>query len=174
MDEVEHLSLEEVGRLFSRQRQSDLLRLAALANTWVWFAPRRDPFDLLNEAFARILAGDRPWPAHVSLHTFLSQVMRSIASQWRAEDMREPLAGDRDGGHADDLETEELDLADLAHRMRAHLIYDPPAMGIFDHMLAQTSRKQACSQLGLDATGYDTARRRMTRTLRRHFEPGWK
>lgn len=98
-DESHHLSLEEVGRLLSRQRQADLLRLAALAGTWVRGIPRRDAADLLNEALARVLSGKRPWPADVSLHAFLSQVMRSIASQWRHQDAREPLAAD----HISDL-----------------------------------------------------------------------
>jgi DNA-directed RNA polymerase specialized sigma24 family protein len=173
-DESHHLSLEEVGRLLSRQRQADLLRLAALAETWVRGIPRRDAADLLNEALARVLSGKRPWPADVSLHAFLSQVMRSIASQWRHEDAREPLAAD----HIADLNEVAADetgndLADLTQRMREALLSDGPALGIFDHILTQTSRKQACEQLGLDATAYDTARRRMTRTLRRQFKPGW-
>ena len=78
-DAVETLSLEEVGRLLGRLRQPDLLRLAALAQTWVSGLPRRDAGDLLNEALARILSGRRPWPADVPLPAFLSQVMRSIA-----------------------------------------------------------------------------------------------
>ena len=173
-DESHHLSLEEVGRLLSRQRQADLLRLAALAETWVRGVTRREAADLLNEALARVLSGDRPWPADVTLHAFLSQVMRSIASQWRHEDAREPLAAD----HIRDLDSVAADEADLnfinlTERMREALLGDTPALGIFDHILTQTSRKQACEQLGLDATGYDTARRRMTRTLRRQFKPGW-
>lgn len=173
-DGVEHLSLEEVGRLLSRQRQADLLRLATLAETWVRGIPRRDANDLLNEALARVLSGDRPWPAEVSLHAFLSQVMRSIASQWRHEDRREPLAADE----VADLENistsaDDFDLRDLAHRMRDALLIDEQALGIFDHILTQSTRKQVCDQLGLDVTGYDTARRRMTRILRRQFKPGW-
>ncbi|MEA1653008.1 hypothetical protein UAJ10_28835 [Nitrospirillum sp. BR 11164] len=173
-DESHHLSLEEVGRLLSRQRQADLLRLAGLAETWVRGIPRRDAADLLNEALVRVLSGDRPWPADVTLHAFLSQVMRSIASQWRHEDAREPLAAD----HIADLDNIAADEADhdfinLTQRMREALLGDTRALGIFDHILTQTSRKQACEQLGLDATGYDTARRRMTRTLRRQFKPGW-
>jgi len=172
-DEVEHLSLEEVARLLDRQRQPDILRLAAIAETWVRGVPRRDASDLLNEALARILSGDRPWPADVSLHPFLSQVMRSIASQWRREDMREPLIGDDEDLANGRAERVDFDFSDLATRMRAALVADPPALGIFDHIMTQTSRKQAFEQLGLDATGYDTARRRMTRALRRQFKPGW-
>ncbi|WHO76237.1 hypothetical protein [Rhizobium sp. BT03] len=172
-DEVEHLSLVEVGRLLSRQRQADLLRLAALAETWARAAPRREASDLLNEALARILSGDRPWPANVSLHAFLSQVMRSIASQWRHEDMREPLAADQDSQLSDSTIEDGFEFVDLVQRMRATLLADYLALGIFDHIMAQTSRKQACDLLGLDTTGYDTARRRMTRVLRRQFKPGW-
>ncbi len=173
-DEVEYLSLEEVGRLLSRQRQPDLLRLAALAKVWIRGIPRRDAGDLLNEALVRILSGDRLWPADVSLPVFLSQVMRSITSQWRHEDIREPLAAD--GGDEVDhspAAAEDLDFVDLSKRMRVALSDDHAALEIFDHILNQTSRRQVCDQLGIDATGYDTARRRMIRTLRRQFNPGW-
>ena len=94
-----------------------------------------------------------------------SQVMRSIASQWRHEDTREPLVADQMSElHGDSAAAEEeFDFADLTQRMREALTGDRPALGPFDQILTQTSRKQACEQLGLDATGYDTARRRMTR-----------
>ncbi|MFB0874010.1 MULTISPECIES: hypothetical protein [unclassified Sphingobium] len=95
-DAVETLSLEEVGRVLGRLRQADLLRLAALAQTWVSGLPRRDAGDLLNEALARILSGQRPWPADVPLSAFLSQVMRSIASQWRHEDTLRTIQSKRD------------------------------------------------------------------------------
>lgn len=173
-NEVEYLSLEEVGRLLSRQRQPDLLRLAALAETWVSGIPRREAFDLLNEALSRVLSGDRPWPADVSLPAFLSQVMRSIASQWRHEDFREPLAADQDeelgNGRSDSV---NHSFADLIQRMRVTLLDDPSALGIFDHILTQTGRMQIYDQLGLDATSYDTARRRMIRILRRQYKLGW-
>lgn len=173
-DDVEYLSVEEVGRLLSRQRQADVLRLAALAKTWIGGVPRRDAADLLNEALTRILSGDRLWPVDVPLPVFLSQVMRSIASQWRHEDMREPLAADgTDESNQDPWAEGDSDFIDLIKRMRADLSDDHVALGIFDHILSQTGRRQACVQLGIDATGYDTARRRMIRTLRRKFNPGW-
>ena len=172
-DAVETLSLEEVGRVLGRLRQPDLLRLAALAQTWVSGLPRRDAGDLLNEALARILSGQRPWPADVPLPAFLSQVMRSIASQWRHEDIREPVAVDTDEIGVDPQECRDDAFVDMTERMRAALADDAPALGIFNHILTQTSRKQACDHLQLDATGYDTARRRMIRTLQRHFNPGW-
>jgi DNA-directed RNA polymerase specialized sigma24 family protein len=173
-EEVETLSIEEVGRLLGRLRQPDLLRLAALARTWVIGLPRRDPKDLLSEALARILSGDRPWPAHVSFSAFLSQVMRSIASHWRHEDQREPLADDGGEGLHDRAPPVDHEYSDLTERMRATLEDDTPARDMLDHVLLQTSRKEARAQLGLDETGYDTTRRRMIRSLQRQFNPGWK
>ena len=107
------------------------------------------------------------------LPAFLSQVMRSIASQWRHEDQREPLADDTDALADDGGTTSVNEFADLTECMRSALREDTPALGIFEHLLAQTSRKDARSQLGIDETGYDTARRRMIRTLQRQFRPGW-
>lgn len=167
------LSLEEVGRILNRLRQPDLLRLAALARTWIRGLDRRDAADLLNEALARILSGQRPWPADVPLPAFLSQVMRSIASQWRHEDARELLADDGNAPPETSTPLADVEFTHLVGKMRAALEDDPPAQGVFDHILLHTSRDQARSLLGIDATAYDTTRRRMIRTLHRQFNPGW-
>jgi hypothetical protein len=99
--------------------------------------------------------------------------MRSIASQWRHEDQRQPLADDVEAVRDPSNPTPAGDFDDLTDRMREALRDDAPALGIFEHILAQTSRKDARIALGIDDTGYDTARRRMIRTLQRQFTPGW-
>jgi DNA-directed RNA polymerase specialized sigma24 family protein len=171
-DQDDILSIEEVGRILSKLRQADLLRLAALARTWAIGLDRRDSADLLNEALCRVLSGQRPWPIDVPLPAFLSQVMRSIASQWRHEDARELLAEDCNE-IPDEPAMNSVEFVDLVHKMRAALDDDAPAQGIFDHVLQQTSRDLTRMHLGLDASGYDTARRRMIRTLQRKFSPDW-
>ena len=173
LDQDDTLSLEEIGRIFSRLRQPDLLRLAALARTWTRGLERRDAADLLNEALTRILSGQRPWPADVPLPAFLSQVMRSIASQWRHEDARELLADDGDAPREPSTLATDVEFSHLVGKMRAALEDDPSAQGVFDHILLQTNREQARSLLGLDTIAYDTTRRRMIRTLHRQFNPGW-
>lgn len=173
-DGNERLSIEEVSRLLSRLRQADHLRLAALAQTWISGCPRREPVELLNEALSRILSGARPRPVDVPLPAFLSQVMRSIAGQWRHEDQREPLLDDADILPHDSEAPATSDIADLTDRMRKALEDDPPARGIFEQILSQTSRKDVRTELGIDETGYDTARRRMIRTMRDQFSTGWK
>lgn len=172
-DQQDILSLEEVGRLLSRLRQADLIRLAALARVWVCGLDRRDAADLLAEALSRVLSGQRPWPADLPLPAFLSQVMRSIASQWLREDIREPLVGDGEDAPESSEAAKDDEVGELIVKMRTALVDDPPAQGVFDHILMQTSRGQARRLLDLDATGYDTARRRMIRTLSRQFNPGW-
>ena len=69
--------------------------------------------------------------------------------------------------------TPTSELADLIRKMRASLAGDRDARGVFDQVLAQAGRVDAGSLLGLDPTAYDTARRRMIRTLHRQFYPGW-
>lgn len=174
MDDLDAtLSLEEVSRIFGRMRQPDLLRLAALAGAWSKGLPRRDATDLMNEALARVLSGQRPWPADTPMMAFLSQVMRSIASQWRREDCREPLLEDRDERPAGGTLEGEIEINELVKKIRHALRSDELALGIFEHCLLQSSRKTARAALDLDETGYDTTRRRMIRTLQREFNPGW-
>jgi DNA-directed RNA polymerase specialized sigma24 family protein len=175
-DEATHLTPGEVRRLIGRLRGPDLVRLAALARVWVTGLRQHDADDLLNEALDRVLSGRRPWPIDVPLPAFLSQVMRSIASQWRHEDRRELLMED---GAGEMFEEEShnpdacYEMGDLIARMRRALGTDPPAMGVFEHIVADSDREEAQAALGMNATQYDTARRRMVRQLFEAFHAGW-
>jgi DNA-directed RNA polymerase specialized sigma24 family protein len=175
-DEATHLTPGEVRRIISRLRGPDLVRLAALGHVWATGLRHHDTDDLLNEALDRVLSGRRPWPSDVSLPTFLSQVMRSIASQWRQEDYREPLKED-ETGEVFEQESHNpgtcYEVNDLISRMRHALGTDPPALGVFDHILADSDREDAQAALGMNATQYDTARRRMVRQLFEAFQAGW-
>jgi DNA-directed RNA polymerase specialized sigma24 family protein len=174
-DEATHLTLGEAHRILGRLRTLDILRLSALARTWATGLRQYDPDDLLNEALDRVLSGRRPWPSDVPLPAFLSQVMRSIASQWRREDRREPLKEDETGvfeerGH-NPAPCYEMD--DLISRMRHALAGDPAALGVLEHLLADSEREEAQAVLGMDTTQYDAARRRMVRHLFEAFHSGW-
>jgi DNA-directed RNA polymerase specialized sigma24 family protein len=176
-DEATHLTLGEVRRIISQLRGPELLRLAALARIWATGLRQHDADDLLNEALDRVLTGRRLWPRVLSIATFLSQVMRSIASQWRREDRREPLTEDQSSAVFDKESRDPIggyEQDDLISRMRRALGADPSALGIFDHILADSDREEAQVALGMDATHYDTARRRMVRQLFEAFHSGWK
>lgn len=174
-DEATHLTPGEVRRTISRLRRPDLLRLAALAKVWATGLRQHDADDLINEALDRVLSGRRPWPSHVPLPAFLSQVMRSIASQWRQEDRREPLKEDANQVFEEDSHNPATcyEMDDLISRMRQALGADPPALGVFEHILADSDREEAQAVLRMNATQYDTARRRMMRQLFEAFHSGW-
>jgi DNA-directed RNA polymerase specialized sigma24 family protein len=176
-DNETHLSLGEVRRILDRLRAPDILRLSSLARIWATKLRQHDADDLLNEALDRVLSGRRPWPSAVPLPAFLSQIMRSIASQWRREDRREPLKEDEtdqsfEGATHNPSAGYEMD--DLVARMRRALGDDPAALSVLDHVLADSDREEAQAALGMDTTQYETARRRMVRHLFEAFHSGWK
>ena len=171
-----HLSLDEVRRTMERLRQADIVRFSVLARNWARGLGRRDADDLLNEAFDRILSGRRPWPSDVGIPAFFNGVMQSIASQWRHEDIREPLVLDVTDGASnifDESPSTDHELNDLLSRMRRALKDDPQAQGIMEQILADSGRDEAQAALGIDATSYDTGRRRMIRHLFTMFNSGW-
>jgi DNA-directed RNA polymerase specialized sigma24 family protein len=175
-DEPTHLSRSEVRRALGRLRPVEILRLSVLARHWSRGLRQRVADDLLNEAFDRILSGRRPWPSELTTPAFFNGIMRSIASEWRREDVREPLIEDHKEGASDEIEggmRPDYELKDLLSRMRRALDGDPEARGVMEHMLADSDREEAQVALGLDATGYDTARRRMIRHMFTTFSSGW-
>lgn len=177
MDEQStHLTPDEIRRILARLRPPDIVRLSALARTWATGLRQHDADDLLNEALDRVLSGRRPWPSHLPLPVFLSQVMRSISGQWRRERRREPLIEDEctnGPGEQGENPTASHELDDLIVRMRRALADDPSGLGVFDHILADSDREEAQAALGIDAPRYDTARRRMARHLFNAFHSGW-
>jgi hypothetical protein len=175
-EEATHLTTGEVRRIIGRLRRSDILRLLALARAWASGLRQHDADDLLNEALDRVLSGRRLWPSDVPFPAFLSQVMRSIASQWRWEDRREPLKEDETDARSDEDSNDTVachEIDDLISRMRRSLRADAPALGVFDQILADNDREEARAALGMNATQYDTARRRMQRQLFEAFYSGW-
>lgn len=175
-DDATHLGLGEVRRILRRLREPEIVRLAALARTWARGLRQHDGDDLLAETFDRVLSGRRPWPADVPLPAFFSQVIRSIRSQWLQEDRREPLREDVTGYGGDDDSDDpgtSYETGHLVARMRRMLVDDPPALGVLDHILADSDPAEARAALDMDATGYDTARRRMVSRLFKAFNAGW-
>jgi DNA-directed RNA polymerase specialized sigma24 family protein len=176
-DEPTHLSMSEVRRALDRLRPADIVRLSELARNWARGLRGHDADDMLNEAFDRVLSGRRPWPSDVPTPAFFSGVMRSIASQWRREGAREPLIEDGEEGATENISgglSPDLELNHLISRMRHALTGDPEAREALEHILADSDRDEAQCASGLDATRYETARRRMLRHMFTAFSTGWK
>ena len=102
--------------------------------------------------------------------------MRSVASQWRHEDTREVLLEDQDDAPSGQVEgsfESEHEKSDLVFRMYQALGDDPQARGVLAHILADSDRDEARAELGIDVTGYDTARRRLCRRMFAAFNEEW-
>lgn len=176
-DEPTHLSPIEVRRALDRLRPADIVRLSELARNWARGLRGHDADDMLNEAFDRVLSGRRSWPSDVPTPAFFSGVMRSIASQWRREGARLPLIEDGEEGATENIAgglSPDLELNDLISRMRHALAGDPEARETLEHILADSDRDEAQCASGLNATRYETARRRMLRHMFTAFSAGWK
>lgn len=175
MHAKEHHTIEELGRALQRLRTPTIVRLTALARSWVRLSGQRGADDLLNEAISRALSGGRRWPIGLPLDAFLSGVMKSIASQWAQEDraaMHVEL--DEAAGVVTDGGRTRTEFDDMLARMTAVLALDPEARGILHGLTEGSTREEMQVALGMNTTGYDTARRRMVRVLAKAFGPDWK
>jgi RNA polymerase sigma-70 factor (ECF subfamily) len=160
--------------------ETDLARLKALAQLWSRGLPGGLGWaDVLHEAIVRVLDGSRVWPFGVPILAFLSGVMRSICHDyWRRVRHEQRLLISRDDQSRDGLTVDPMDeladpervavgVAGLADVFRLFAV-DPVALKIIDGMANGLAAKDICRTYGISALDYDTARRRMRRTLLRH------
>lgn len=127
---------------------------------------------MLNEALARVLEGRRKWPADVPMEAFFAQVMRSIAHEHRAKNHRESAID-----VAEVLGTVDPDsrpeIAVVSTAIRRVLADDTIALSLFELELLERTPLEIRAELGLDATAYDTVRRRLKRRLLAAFPDGY-
>jgi RNA polymerase sigma-70 factor (ECF subfamily) len=167
------LALELVGEM-------DLLRLKTLAR---WYARGLPPDvaweDLLQEALTRVLTGTRQCPEDVTTVVFVGGIMRSL----RAEHWRRFTKGHRgsalnlDQGAEASHEPEVLDPAPGPERtvcarqelaaIRRLFAEDSVALQIIAGLGEGHSPEQIRGACSVSKTEYDSARRRMRRTLLR-------
>jgi len=169
------LALGTVGKM-------ELLRLKTIARVYARGLPPDVAWDdLLQEALTRIISGARRQPEGVAMVSFVAGVMRSL----RAEHWRRVLKGspgheavriDRMG----DGSSREVDLRDpspgpersLSAQQEIRVIEglfadDPLILKIIAGLGQGLSAEQIRAALKISHTDYDSARRRMRRTLLR-------
>jgi RNA polymerase sigma-70 factor (ECF subfamily) len=167
----------DVGRALRELSAADLLRLRSLARLYVTGLPTDVTWsDLLQEAIARSLDGSRHWPPHLPLLTFLAGVMRSLrAAHWqRARRERDVLPlDDATAARVGDLSPSNNPervyasvhaLAAIDRLFAADMVALKIVAGLTSGLTADEIRRH----YGLTEIEYDTARRRMRRTLLRH------
>jgi RNA polymerase sigma-70 factor (ECF subfamily) len=163
------------ARAIRELSDTDLVRLAALARLWSRGLPEGLGWtDVLNETIVRVLDGSRPWPPGVPLLAFLSGVMRSICDdQWRRV-RREALTRHGDvaelGASAEDASPDpERTLAAAQALAQVNRLFagDPHALKIIAGLSDGLTASEICLFYGMAERDYDTARKRMRRTLLR-------
>jgi DNA-directed RNA polymerase specialized sigma24 family protein len=160
--------------------RTDLLRLKSIARLHGrGLPPAVDWRDLLQETFARVLAGARRQPEGVPMVAFLAGVMRSIkAEHWRrarVEAKRLPaLAADFDATPRDDALCDpapNLERTLLAEQQLAEIerlfADDRAARQIIEGLAADLDPEEIRARYGMSKTDYDSTRKRMRRALLR-------
>jgi hypothetical protein len=158
----------------------DLLRLKTLARLYArGLPPDVDWEDLLQEALTRVLTGARVAAADVPPVAFVAGVMRSLRSGHRrrflrarrdaAAEQREASVASRDVDVRDPSPLPDRVLSARQELAHIHKLFadDPTVLGILDGLAEGQEPEQIRELLSLTPTAYDTARRRMRRTLLR-------
>jgi DNA-directed RNA polymerase specialized sigma24 family protein len=161
--------------------QIDLLRLKTLARLHArGLPPDVNWEDLLQEAITRMLVGSRKVPEGVSVIAFLAGVMRSLkAEHWRrVQSGVDPRAAAE--ARERNITKRNVELRDLAPDPERSLMArqeltaieelfadDRVARQIIAGLAEGLSAEEICARHGLSKTDYNSARRRMRRTLLR-------
>jgi DNA-directed RNA polymerase specialized sigma24 family protein len=161
--------------------KSDLLRLKTIARIHARGLPADAGWaDLLQEAFARVLDGSRQQPEGVPLVAFLAGVMRSLKSEHWRRALRESQYAQKFGIAQTVREPDDLELGDPTpdpERLLSALqevaaidrlfASDRVVLQIINGLAEGLTAEQIRTAMGISKTDYDSARKRMRRTLLR-------
>jgi RNA polymerase sigma-70 factor (ECF subfamily) len=184
--EQEWATLDEVCDAISNLSDADFLRLEGIADAFVQSHPLLEGMDLVQEAFRRLLEPEaegkrkRHWSRGTSFVTTVIGTMRSLADEYRRQHSTKKSM---EAGTVDDLGVgsggpDTIDTALFAER-RVEQIYqlfhddeeiEEVLLRLHDEMTAEEIR----DELGITATEYATARRRLRRGLDKKFPKGWR
>lgn len=128
-------------------------------------------WDLLQEAFARVLNGTRHCPPDVPFEVFMTGVMRSIRAEYRRRKGQLHLALLRSGEAAMEATAPDPERSLLAQEeleaIGALFADDPIVTHIITGLGDGLSAEEIRTRYGLSNTEYDSARKRMRRALLR-------
>ncbi|MCB8823293.1 sigma-70 RNA polymerase sigma factor region 4 domain-containing protein [Microvirga rosea] len=166
--------------------EEDLLRLKALARLRARSLPGVEWADVLNETIVRALRGTRRWSPGVPIISFLAWSMRSVCDEyWRKMRRERTVLVSLEGTgaswtveQADEAPDADPERTAAAVQMLAILdalfAEDEIALKIIAGLGDGLSAAEIRVRYGLSETDYDSARKRMRRTLLRHNLRGWE
>jgi RNA polymerase sigma-70 factor (ECF subfamily) len=175
-----------IARAIQSLSEGDLLRLKALARLRARSLPGIEWADVLNETIMRALSGTRRWPPDVPIISFLAWAMRSVCDEyWRKIRRERSVIVSPQGtsaswtpDQADESPDADPERTAAAVQMLAVLdalfAQDETALKIIAGLEDGLSAAEIRLRYGLSETEYDSARKRMRRTLLRHNLRGWE
>jgi DNA-directed RNA polymerase specialized sigma24 family protein len=116
--------------------------------------------DLFQEAYTRILGGDRTWPRHVEVVAFFHGVIRSVAWDWRRKGSTEEV-DESTLGSENHPEAARLDIQKVIEIFKDDPIAQKVLIGIAKGLRGEELRKIS----GLKQTDYETIRTKIRRRL---------
>jgi len=167
----------ETARALKLLTDMDLLRLKTLARLHARGLPPDVGWeDLLQEAITRVLTGARHTPGDVPLVAFLAGIMRSLRSEhWRRlmriDRGHEPLPAARAGAReplapqAAPSPERSLMAQEQLHAIQRLFADDPVVLAILTALGEGRCADEICRLLKLTRTEYDSARKRLRRSL---------
>ena len=176
---VGRMSQQEIAQAIDALSDADWVRLKKVAQRYARLSISAE--DLLQEAFARALAGDRTCPVDVDVVRFLAEAMRSIADGEQEKLPAELVALDGTDGTAlpaaGNMETEIASAEQCEEIIRQVLSLfedDPVAQEIVEGDTAGFTAEELRELTGLDQTAYNSKRRLIRRRIAKRFPEGWK
>jgi RNA polymerase sigma-70 factor (ECF subfamily) len=148
----------------------DFLRLKAIARLHARGLPPDVTWDdLLQEAFTRVIVGTRRTPAGINMVAFIAGIMRSVRSEHRRRAQqgprsRETLRFEQMQDSGADLE-QSLMAREQLEAIERLFAGDAVVLGMIQCLAEGLSPAQICATLKISKTDYDSARKRLRRTL---------
>jgi DNA-directed RNA polymerase specialized sigma24 family protein len=172
LNDIPSITVAPAGKALAAKlvTETELLRLKAIAHLQARGLPPAFTWsDLLQEAFTRILDGSRRRPKGISMVSFVAGIMRSIKSEyWRKS--RLELDSNAEVQHMrEDAPDPERSLAALQELTALSELFadDAQVQQIIAGAAEQRSAEEIRATGGMSKVEYDSARRRMRRTLLR-------
>lgn len=175
--------ISQVRAAFDAFSEADWWRALKLARRFCRAGDAWSPEDLLQEAVARFLSGERGWSTSLDTLGVLLSAMRSIASSWLKAKRRSRIDP---GVEVASLDAAPADEEDGSPRAFAVDTVTPEQIAMGEELFAAVERsmekdetgslvclawalgsvgKDAMQQLDMDPKTYDAARKRLMRAL---------
>jgi len=162
----DHLSPSEVVAAIESLTVPEKSRLVEIAMIYARRIAPHGHDDLLQETILRVLEGRRRWPRRLPKISFLAGVARSIASDWRPQQIDLPsFAPDPEGDAIATLDFEKL----------LKLFSDDPIAQMIIIGIADGARGEELRVLsGLSGSDYESKRAKIRARIAKHFSGIWK